>query len=216
MDNKLTKEIFSTNYNLDLTGIVEEKGDKVVLKYISWANAWKMLKEQDPTATFEYIENANGGFEFQAGKGFMVKTKVTAFGMTLSMALPIMDNRNNSKTTIDARDISDSLMRCLVKNIAMFGIGLPLYVGEDLEQFITPEPVDLELSKKQKIKNELIDSIKQEYADIKKTGEEAEKFASNVMTTTLRSRKITELTVDELEMLRKTLVDGALQKGYIK
>ena len=134
-----TAERFKELYELDIHAFVEEKGG---LSYLSWGHAWRILKEQDPTATFEFIENAAGGYEFQAGKGWLVKTKVTAFGMTLPMALTCMDNRNNSKTVIDGRDVTDTLVRCLVKNISLYGIGLPLYVGEDTSKFIKKTEID--------------------------------------------------------------------------
>ena len=46
-----------------------------------------------------------------------------------------MDNKHNAVAKPNSRQVNDNIMRCLAKNIAMFGIGLPLYVGEDLAQF---------------------------------------------------------------------------------
>jgi hypothetical protein len=70
----------------------------------------------------------------------MVFCNVTAFGKTMKMQLPVMDNRNNAIKNPDTRKISDATMRCLAKCIACFGIGLYIYAGSDLPE---EEPVDL-------------------------------------------------------------------------
>lgn len=78
----------------------------------------------------------------------MVETSITAGGETYTMWLPVMDNTNHSMldkpykiqtkfNTIDVAaatmfDINKNIMRCLVKNMAMFGLGLYIYAGEDL------------------------------------------------------------------------------------
>ena len=82
----------------------------------------------------------------------MVYTSVTAGGLTYEMWLPVMDNANKSmklqsytyktksgEKTVEAIsmfDINKAVMRCLVKNLAMFGLGLYIYAGEDLPEDI--------------------------------------------------------------------------------
>lgn len=138
----MTKEKFQEMYLKDLTGMIEivDTG-KRKLSYISWANAYKMAMEQDPTMSYEILEDSEGFPLFSRGECHFVKTTVTMFGVTKNMMLPIMDNRHNSITKPNSRDINDSIMRCLVKNIAMFGIGLSLYTGEDLEKYKEPKEV---------------------------------------------------------------------------
>jgi hypothetical protein len=78
----------------------------------------------------------------------MCHTSVTIEGQTLEMWLPVMDGKNKSMKKkpysyptkygdkqVDAAttfDINKTLMRCLVKNLAMFGLGIYIYAGEDL------------------------------------------------------------------------------------
>ena len=126
----MKKELFNSMYMLDLSGKVEK--DYKGLNYISWANAYKLAMEQDPQMTFEVLEDADGFPLFSKGDCHIVKTAVTMFGETKKMFLPVMDNKKNAVKVPDSRDVTDSIMRCLVKNIALFGIGLSLYVGEDL------------------------------------------------------------------------------------
>lgn len=114
------------------------------LQYVSWSTAWKYLLLNDPTANYEIIEKPDGGVVWEEYGTFLVKTSVTAFGKTIKMHLPIMDSNHDpvrlepytlNKRNIpglNSRILNDNIMRCLAKNIAMFGIGLPLYVKEDL------------------------------------------------------------------------------------
>lgn len=197
MNNELrmTCERFKELYSLDILDLTELKGK---LTYMSWANAWRLLKEQDPNATYEIMENIDGGHEFKAGTGWIVKTKVSAFGMTLPMSLGIMDNRNDSVSEIDCRDVMDSVMRCLAKNIAMFGIGLPLYVGEDLNKFKKKTPKEIAL-----------EDIKELHKEFKDKPEIMEIFKSQKV-------KIADQTEDELYKLKDLIIETALKLGYIK
>ena len=101
----------------------EKKGQ---LTYLSWAWAVDTLLQHDPSAVWEFPEPK------YFGDTVMVFCNVTAFGKTMKMQLPVMDNRNNAISNPDARKISDATMRCLAKCIACFGIGLYIYAGEDL------------------------------------------------------------------------------------
>ena len=64
--------------------------------------------------------------------GYMVQTEVTAGDKTYEMWLPVMDIRNNTVLQPKMTEINKAIMRCLTKNLAMFGLGLYIYAGEDL------------------------------------------------------------------------------------
>ena len=121
---------FQELYTLDITNYI--KKDYKGLKYLSWATAYKLALLQDPNISFKILENENGLPIFSQGKIHFVKTEVTMFNETKKMILPVMDNKHNAVEEPDSRDINDTIMRCLVKNIALFGLGLSLYVGEDI------------------------------------------------------------------------------------
>ena len=92
--------------------------------------------EHYPEATYEYFDPTfleNGTVE--------VSVAVTVEGITHTMWLPVMDNRNKSIVNATSRDLSDSRMRCLVKCVAMFGLGIYLYAGEDLPSSVKDAPV---------------------------------------------------------------------------
>ena len=50
------------------------------------------------------------------------------------MWLPVMGNRNEALVSPDSRAISDSRIRCLVKCIGLFGLGLYIYSGQDMPE----------------------------------------------------------------------------------
>ena len=116
-----------TSYNeLRKINVNEHTEKKGQLTYLSWAWAVATLLQHDPSAVWEFPEPK------YFGETVMVFCNVTAFGKTMKMQLPVMDNRNNAISNPDARKISDATMRCLAKCIACFGIGLYIYAGEDL------------------------------------------------------------------------------------
>ena len=116
-----------TSYNeLRKINVNEHTEKKGQLTYLSWAWAVDTLLQHDPSAVWEFPEPK------YFGESVMVFCNVTAFGKTMKMQLPVMDNRNNAISNPDARKISDATMRCLAKCIACFGIGLYIYAGEDL------------------------------------------------------------------------------------
>ena len=96
------------------------------LSYLSWAWAVDQLLMLDPTATWEYNEPK------QFGETVMVFCTVTAFGKAMTAQLPVMDYRNKAIPNPDAFAVNTAMQRCLAKAIALHGLGLYIYAGEDL------------------------------------------------------------------------------------
>lgn len=143
MDNK---ELFDLLYKQDVNGKTEKKNG---LTYLSWAWAWAEFKKACPDATYEIIKQENGlPYAYDPNTGYMVYTRVTACGITHEMWLPVMDSANHAMKaepyevntrykTVEVEaatmfDINKTIMRCLTKNLAMHGLGLYIYAGEDL------------------------------------------------------------------------------------
>lgn len=145
---------------INLNGHIEKKNN---LTYLSWAWAWAEVKKACPDATYKIGET-----EYDEVLGFMCHSSVTIEGETLEMWLPVMDGANQSmkkyayeyttrygnKSVAAATsfDINKTMMRCLVKNLAMFGLGLYIYAGEDLPEVTEPiqpiVPIELKELKK--------------------------------------------------------------------
>jgi DNA-directed RNA polymerase subunit RPC12/RpoP len=147
---KEIREKFQELYSLNVNQYVEKKND---LSYLSWSYAWAEFKKIYPDATYEVKKDAEGRCYFGDELfGYMVYTSVTAGGLTYEMWLPVMDGANKTmkalpykyttfrgEKTVEAMtmfDVNKTVMRCLVKNLAMFGLGLYIYAGEDLPQDI--------------------------------------------------------------------------------
>lgn len=132
MFDKLT---FDRLYNLDITDLIDK--DYKGLKYLSWATAWKLLLDQDINAEYEVLkDNYNMPYFSRDGVHF-VYTRIKAFEVTKEMYLPVMDNNHKAVLTPNSTQVNNTIQRCLAKNVAMFGLGLKLYVGEDLEEVLT-------------------------------------------------------------------------------
>ena len=143
------KTVFERLSAINVNAHVEKKKD---LSYLSWAWAWSEVKKNCPDATYKIGET-----EYDDALGFMCHTTVTIEGETLEMWLPVMDGANKSMKkqayTYSTRfgdkqveaastfDINKTIMRCLVKNLAMFGLGIYIYAGEDLPEVETTAPL---------------------------------------------------------------------------
>lgn len=98
------------------------------LTYLSWAWAVDQLLQNDPAATWTY------GEPVKFGETVMVFCSVTAFGKTMTAQLPVIDFRNKAIINPDAMAVNTAMQRCLAKAIALHGIGLYIYAGEDIPQ----------------------------------------------------------------------------------
>jgi hypothetical protein len=106
------------------------------LSYLSWAWAVDTLLQHDPNATWTYDEPKT------FGETLMVFCTVTAFGKSMTAQLPVMDYRNKAIPNPDAMAVNTAMQRCLAKAIALHGIGLYIYAGEDLpEEDVVQAPI---------------------------------------------------------------------------
>ena len=113
----------------------ERKGN---LTYLSWAWAVDQLMRLDHTATWEYKEPV------YFKETLMVFCAVTAFGKTMTAQLPVMDHKNKAIANPDAFQVNTAMQRCLAKAIALHGLGLYIYAGEDLP----PDESDVPMTSK--------------------------------------------------------------------
>ena len=146
--------MFNALSNLDLSDKCEKRESLI---YVSWSNAWSEFKSAYPSAIYRILKNEDGLPYFSdPNLGIMVFTEVTVDDVTHQMWLPVMDSKNkamklepytysvwnNFKKAFEEKtvqgasmfDINKTLMRCLVKNLAMFGLGLYIFQGDDLPE----------------------------------------------------------------------------------
>ena len=103
---------------------VEQKGK---FSYLAWSDAWKILMDHFPFATYEFQPET-----YESNGTVMSHCTISIGSLERSMWLPVMDSRNNSIPNPSTRQIQDTRMRCLVKCLAMYGLGAYIYRGEEL------------------------------------------------------------------------------------
>lgn len=176
------ESVFKKLNNLNVNKYTEKKQN---LTYLSWAWAWAEVKKLYPDASYQIWKDDEGNpYTFNESLGYMCYTSVCINGETLEMWLPVMNGANkamlNKEYTYKVKDwteskkqgkdvfidktvepatmfdINKTIMRCLVKNLAMFGLGLYIYSGEDLPEV---EPVKPKISEKQL--SQAVDKVKE-------------------------------------------------------
>ena len=99
----------------------------------------------DPSATFKvhtFSTAKDGASPVMDINGTgMVWVDVTLGGKTRTGFLPVMDHRNKPIPEPDAFQVNTAIMRCMTKTLALFGLGLYIYAGEDLPYEEDKEPV---------------------------------------------------------------------------
>lgn len=152
MENNVFETLSQINVNdmVDKKKVDRKQTGGTTLTYLSWASAFQVAKENYPDLEYQVERNPETGmpYWYDPLTGYMVFTKVTIGCQTNEMWLPVMDGTNHAmkaepyqvqtkykKFTVPAAtmcDINKAIMRCLVKNLSMFGLGLYIYRGEDL------------------------------------------------------------------------------------
>ncbi|AUR89902.1 single-strand annealing protein [Vibrio phage 1.134.O._10N.222.52.B8] len=153
----MSNDIFKTLHAINVNGRTEKKGK---LTYLSWAWAWAEVCKIYPDANYTVDEHDGKPYLYDENLGYLVSTKVTIDGKTIPMSLPVMDGANKAMKAISYSyktkygdkhvepatmfDINKTMMRCLVKNLAMFGLGLYIYAGEDLPEPPPAKPINFD------------------------------------------------------------------------
>lgn len=139
------KNMFEVLYNADVRDRMYQKQG---LNYIPWSTAWSEVAKVFPDATYNIVKFGEKDLPYtESDLGIMVFTTVTINGITREMCLPVMDGSNKSMKSVEYTyktksgeksvsaatmfDVNKTIMRCLAKNLAMFGLGLHLWSKED-------------------------------------------------------------------------------------
>ena len=127
-----TDNYFEELAKVNIKDKVEKKGN---FDYLSWANAWAFVKLKYPNAQRNVYEDQSSGLNFFTdGRTAYVKVGITINEIEHIDYLPIMDFRNNSIRIekITSMDVNTAIQRSTAKACAMHGLGLSLWVGEDV------------------------------------------------------------------------------------
>lgn len=134
MSNDLTfKDVWEKLSKVGVSKFCKEKGK---LTYLSWGRCWMLLMQHYPQAEYEFVVFEGSSYRTLADGTAEVVTIVKIDNLIRTMALPVMDYKSNPVVNPTSTQVNTNRMRCLVKNIAMFGLGMSIYASlepEDLE-----------------------------------------------------------------------------------
>ena len=124
------KELIAKMLAKNVNDHVEKKNG---LSYLSWAWAWAEALKADADATYK-VEMFDGKCFMDINGTAMVFVTVTMFNKPMTCQLPVMDYRNKAIPNPDAFAVNTAIMRCMTKALALHGLGLYLYSGEDVPE----------------------------------------------------------------------------------
>ena len=231
---------FNKLFQINCNDKIEKKSNgSVELTYLSWTYAWGEVKKIFPDANYEILKFGDNKlpYVYDEKTGYMVFTRVEIEGISHEMWLPVMDSANkamkdkpykypakkyNYKTkeyeiiekevqTATMFDINKTIMRCLTKNLAMFGLGLYIYAGEDLPENIDEEKPTTQVTEEKPKATKTTKAATKEIA-IQDSQKEIikEKFTKEEILNYLKSvnkSKLSELNIMEASALIKTKAD---------
>jgi hypothetical protein len=147
----MSNDVFKVLNNVDVMPLTKKKGN---FDYLSWSNAVREASKLFPTMTWEMTKWDHLPY-LKTEVGYFVECSVTIEGLVKTQMMPVLDFKNQTATAPKANDINKSQMRALTKAIALHGLGIDLWAGEDIngeyegdgskkvELTINPEQIDL-------------------------------------------------------------------------
>jgi len=136
-DKKLTyKDVWETLSKVDVSKHTEEK---MKLTYLSWSRMWMLLCENYPQAQYEFVDFDGVPYKTLPDGTAEVVTRITIDDLVREMRLSVMNYKNEAIVNPNSRQVSDNAMRCLVKCVAMFGLGISVYTGMEGESLPSEE-----------------------------------------------------------------------------
>jgi hypothetical protein len=147
----MSNDVFKVLNNVDVMPLTKKKGK---FDYLSWSNAVREASKLFPAMTWEMTKWDHLPY-LKTEVGYFVECSVTIEGLIKTQMMPVLDFKNQTATAPKANDINKSQMRALTKAIALHGLGIDLWAGEDIngeyegdgskkvELTINPEQIDL-------------------------------------------------------------------------
>jgi hypothetical protein len=124
----LAKDVWETLHEENVNHATEKVGK---FTYLSWTWAWQFLMEYYPQAQYvihDDIVFPDGSMEVRVS----ISIEKQGEKVERIMWLPVMNHKNQAIINPNAFQVNTARMRCLVKCIAMLGLGCYIYAGEDL------------------------------------------------------------------------------------
>jgi len=126
--------VYETLSKVNVGHLIEKKGK---FGYLPWSDAVDLLLQYYPTSVWTNTEfhNTETGMHqpyCETKSGCFVEVTVTIEGINRTQTHPVLDHRNITVENPSAFQVNTSIQRCLAKAIALHGLGLYIFRGEDL------------------------------------------------------------------------------------
>lgn len=159
----MEKTIFQTLSEIDITSKIKKKNK---MDYLPWSSAWDFVKNKFPNAKYRIVKTEDGCIYHTDNRTCWVETEMTINDETQTEILPVLNFKNQSigLDELTSSDVNKSIKRCLVKNLALFGLGLSLWNGEELSDNAKKKKVDDSEALK-KVQKNMIDILKAKVDD---------------------------------------------------
>ena len=119
---------FSVLNNVDVTPLTKKKGN---FNYLSWSNAVREASKLFPEMSWEFTKWDSLPY-LKTEVGYFVECTVIIGTTTKTQMMAVLDFKNQTAMSPKANDINKSQMRALTKAIALHGLGIDLWAGEDI------------------------------------------------------------------------------------
>ena len=180
MKENRRKNPFAELNKVDVSKYVEKKGR---FNYLSWAYAVRELKKVCPDATWGVVKAEDGSPFMLTSCGYFVEVWVEVEGCRLSQVHPVLDHKNQPLENPNAFQINTSIQRALAKAIALHGLGLYIFAGEDLPEpdMLTPKEIDNILDLAKDLDKKFIDDLRKNIDNAKINSNNYEKAINRVL-----------------------------------
>lgn len=128
---KKLQKLYTTLQEANIDSFIDKKNTgKITLDYLSWGAAVDFFTKgcHELELDWDYCHS----FESMGDAGSFVTTTITITDgtdtITKRMTLPCMTHTNQAEKNPDVMCINKTQMRCLVKCMTLFGLGLKLYL----------------------------------------------------------------------------------------
>ena len=130
----MSKSVWETLSKIDVSAYTESKNG---FTYLSWAHAWREVKNIYPQATFmKHMSEDGTPCHMDANGNAYVVITVTILtadeNASATEVYPVLNHANRPIQNPNSFEVNKALQRGLTKAMAYLGLGFNIYVGEDI------------------------------------------------------------------------------------
>jgi len=180
---------------VDIKGMTSMKGK---FNYLPWATAVREVQKLYPTFKWDF-KSFDGLPYLKTEVGYFVECTVTIDDVTRTQMMPVLNFKNQADMSPTCMSINKSQQRALAKAIALHGLGLELWAGEDLEDLPANSSVNMDLISDEDVKQLTPLIVRQEGENLMWTPK-----GSN-LSIQFQFKSVADIKKKDLEKIRRSL-----------